>query len=90
MADLKIIGDRILSMADLEAMNQAEIKSRKYKYCTIECDDSVEFLAKAEYTESSGTWGPGEVYYNGEWISRDAFQDTEEGQCFSVKDYRLI
>lgn len=92
MADkVKIIGDRILSMDDLDKMNQAEIRNRKYKYCTIECDEG-ELLAKVEYSERPGihgTWGPSEVKYEGQWISIDEFYDTKAGRSFGCKDYRI-
>ena len=90
MADkVKIIGDRILSMDDLDKMNQAEIRSRKYKFCTIDCGEYGKFLAKVEYSERYGIWYVTEVKYGDDWISIDRFDSTLEGGCYSCENFRL-
>ena len=86
MNDVQLIGNKILSSFDLEKMNQDEVRSRNYKYCTIDCNENGTYLAKVGLVD--GCWEPTEVEYDGEWISIDEFTDTEEGKAYSCENYR--
>lgn len=90
MVDTQLIGNKILSASDLDAMNRAEIKSRNYKYCTIINRHSDTFKAKVEYSEASKAWEPTHVMMDGDWLSIDFFEDSEEGDSYACEDYRAV
>lgn len=75
-------------MADLQ--NQQEVKNRKYKYCTIDCGEDGQYLAKVAYSESTRAWGPTEVEYDGKWMTIEEFEDTPEGGSYSCENYRIV
>lgn len=88
MIDVQLIGNKILSSSDLEKMNQDEVRTRNYKYCTIDCAENGTFLAKVAYSEDAGGWEPVEIEYYGEWILADEFDATEECGSYSCENYR--
>lgn len=88
MTDLQFIGGKILSAADLEAMNMAEIKNRKYKFCTIVCMDGSRFEAKVAYNEKSQAWEPTHVMLDGNWASIDFFENTDPAGSYACEGYR--
>lgn len=88
MADFQLIAGKILSASDLDSMNRAEIKSRNYKYCTIINRFKDRFNAKVEYSETSEAWEPTHVLIDGNWLSIDWFDDSEDGESYVCEDYR--
>lgn len=88
--DVQLIGNKILSADDLEAMNRAEIKSRNYKYCTIDTRENGVFLARVEYNDSTHCWEPSTVLVDGVWISIDDFDDLPFVGSYSCTDYRML
>lgn len=88
MADVQIIGGRILTATDLDRMNEEEVRSRKYNYCTIDANENGTFLAKVSYSEQGKVWEPTHVEYYGRWITIDEFDDTQEGGSYSCIKYR--
>jgi hypothetical protein len=88
--DLKLIGNKILSADDLKAMNKAEIKSRNYKYCTIDTGENGDFLARVKYNDSTNAWEPSTVLVDGGWISIDDFDDLPFVAGYSCTDYRTL
>lgn len=87
MADLQIIGGRTLTMADLEKMNEEEIKSRKYRYCTVNVDTYGPLIAMVAYSEAVKAWEPTHVYVDGEWIEFD--EDMFDMVAYSCENYRF-
>lgn len=90
MVDIQLIGNKILSASDLDAMNRAEIKSCNYKYCTIINGHGETFNAKVEYSEISVAWGPTHVMIDGNWASIDSFQESDDGKSYACEDYRAV
>ena len=88
MVDFQLIVGKVPSSEDIEGMNLAEARSRKYKYCTIDAVENGTFLAMVEFSESTKSWEPFKVQYEGDWISIDAFDNTEAGESYSCEDYR--
>lgn len=89
MVDIQIIGGGILTAKDLLRLNEEEVRTRKYKYCTIDAYEMGTFLAKVAYSESSKSWEPTEIEYYGKWISPDEFDSTKEGGSYSCVNYRF-
>ena len=67
---------------------EEEIKSRNYNYCTISNCYGDEYLAKVAYSDKTKAWHPTDVELDGEWVSRDYFDNTEDGESYSCGDYR--
>jgi len=89
MVDTQLIGGKILSASDLRAMNRAEIKSRNYKYCTINRHGDT-FNAKIKYSDTSEAWEPTHVMMDGDWRSIDFFENSEAGHSYACEDYRAV
>jgi len=90
MIDVQLIGNKILSASDLDAMNKAEIKSRNYNYCDVVNRHCDTFKAKVKYSEISESWEPTHVMIDGNWMSIDFFENSEEGESYSCEDYRAV
>ena len=88
--NVQLIGNKILSASDLDAMNKAEIKSRNYKYCDIVNRHGDTFKAKVEYSEISEYWEPTHVMIDGNWVSIDFFENSEEGESYACESYRSV
>jgi len=79
-----------INRLNMENKNSAEIKTRNYKYCTIINRHSETFTAKVEYSETSEAWEPTHVMIDGNWLSIDFFENTEEGDSYACEDYRTV
>ena len=88
MINTTLIGNKILSMSELEDMNRAEVKARKYKYCTINNIHDESFTAKVGYSETAGAWQVTEVLLTDGWVGVDIFDGMEEGSSYACSDYR--
>lgn len=84
---LHIVGGGILSMDDLEKMNQEEVKNRKYTHCTIDSGDYGKYLAKVAYSEISKAWEPTEVLLNDNWISIEEWDDMDGYNNYGCSNY---
>lgn len=86
----ELIGGKILSNSDLEKMNEEEVRQRNYKYCTIINGNGDTYNAKVEYSESSGAWEPTHVMMDGNWLSIDFFENSEEVYSYACENYRAV
>lgn len=84
-----VVGGKILSMDDLEAMNREEVKNRKYTHCTIDAAEHGQFKARVFYNENVKAWEPSEVLFNGKWITAFEFDETEEGGAYGCENWRF-
>ena len=62
---------------------------KKYTHCNIDSGDYGDYLAKIEYSESSQTFGPSEVLFQGKWISIDEFDSMDGYNCYGCYNYRI-
>lgn len=64
------------------------LPNTKYSFCDIDAAEHGTFVAKVRYKNSQKVYQPSEVKYNGQWISIEEFEQTQEGQCYSCENYR--
>jgi hypothetical protein len=60
----------------------------QYKYCTIINQFGETFSAKVEYSEMSKSYEPTLVMIDGNWLSIDLFDNSEEGRSYTCENFR--
>lgn len=68
------------------AQNQSIDNSDNFSYCTIDCGENGDFLAKVK--RNAHGIGPYSVLVDGEWLPLDEFDDLPFVRAYSCIDYR--